>query len=35
VKLEGEDLKKFEHLIEVLEDDEDVQRVYHNVDLDD
>lgn len=35
VTLEGDDLAKFEHLIEVLEDNDDVQRVYHNVDLGD
>lgn len=33
VTLEGEDLMKFEKLIDALEDDDDVQRVYHNVDL--
>lgn len=33
VSLEGEDLAKFEKLIDALEDDDDVQRVYHNVDL--
>lgn len=31
VKLEGDDLVKFEKLIDALEDDDDVQRVYHNV----
>ena len=31
VTLEGEDLEKFEKLIDTLEDDEDVQKVYHNV----
>jgi YebC/PmpR family DNA-binding regulatory protein len=31
VKLEGEDLETFEKLIDALEDDEDVQKVYHNV----
>lgn len=35
VKLSGEDLEQFERLIDVLEDLEDVQQVYHNVDLDD
>ena len=35
VKLDGEALEKFEKLIDVLEDLDDVQRVYHNVDLDD
>ncbi|MBF6626589.1 YebC/PmpR family DNA-binding transcriptional regulator [Aerococcaceae bacterium zg-BR9] len=33
VTLEGDDLAKFEKLIDALEDDDDVQRVYHNVDL--
>lgn len=33
VKLEGDDLVKFEKLIDALEDDDDVQRVYHNVEL--
>ncbi len=33
VELQGEDLQKFERLIELLEDLEDVQQVYHNVDL--
>ncbi|MBK0347754.1 YebC/PmpR family DNA-binding transcriptional regulator [Aerococcaceae bacterium zg-ZJ1578] len=33
VTLEGDDLVKFEKLIDALEDDDDVQRVYHNVDL--
>lgn len=32
VQLEGGDLDIFEKLIDVLEDDEDVQKVYHNVD---
>ena len=32
VTLEGDDLVKFEKLIDALEDDDDVQRVYHNVD---
>lgn len=31
VVLEGDDLEIFEKLIDVLEDDEDVQKVYHNV----
>lgn len=31
VTLEGEDLETFEKLIETLEDDDDVQKVYHNV----
>lgn len=34
VVLEGDDLETFEKLIDVLEDDEDVQKVHHNVDLD-
>ncbi|MDO4774748.1 MAG: YebC/PmpR family DNA-binding transcriptional regulator [Aerococcaceae bacterium] len=33
VTLTGDDLAKFEKLIDVLEDNDDVQRVYHNVDL--
>lgn len=33
VVLTGDDLKQFERLIDVLESNEDVQRVYHNVDL--
>ncbi|WP_088816038.1 MULTISPECIES: YebC/PmpR family DNA-binding transcriptional regulator [Listeria] len=33
VTLEGDDLEKFEKLIDALEDLEDVQKVYHNVDL--
>ncbi len=33
ITLEGEDLENFEKLIDVLEDDEDVQNVYHNVEL--
>lgn len=33
VTLEGSDLNTFLHLIDVLEEDEDVQKVYHNVDL--
>lgn len=31
ISLSGEDAEKFEGLIETLEDDEDVQKVYHNV----
>ncbi|WEV60652.1 YebC/PmpR family DNA-binding transcriptional regulator [Streptococcaceae bacterium ESL0729] len=31
VELSGDDLEIFEKLIEVLEDDDDVQKVYHNV----
>jgi len=31
VTLEGEDLETFEKLVDALEDDEDVQKVYHNV----
>ena len=34
VVLEGDDLEKFNKMIAVLEDLEDVQDVYHNVDLD-
>ncbi|MDR0921749.1 MAG: YebC/PmpR family DNA-binding transcriptional regulator [Lactobacillales bacterium] len=34
VTLTGEDLEKFEKLIDVLEDDEDVQKVFYNVELD-
>ena len=34
VTLEGDDLVKFEKMIDVLEDLEDVQQVYHNVSLD-
>ena len=34
VTLTGDDLAKFEKLIDVLEDNDDVQRVYHNVALD-
>lgn len=34
VTLSGEDLAQFEKLIDALEDLEDVQQVYHNVDLD-
>jgi transcriptional/translational regulatory protein YebC/TACO1 len=33
VTLEGEDLETFEKLIDALEDDDDVQKVFHNVDL--
>ncbi|CAM3360542.1 YebC/PmpR family DNA-binding transcriptional regulator [Vagococcus fessus] len=33
VSLEGEDLEKFEKLIDVLEDLDDVQKVHHNVEL--
>lgn len=34
VSLSGEDLEKFEKMIDVLEDLEDVQKVHHNVELD-
>lgn len=34
VHLSEEDLARFERLIDLLEDDEDVQNVFHNVDLD-
>jgi len=34
VTLEGDSLKQFEKLIDALEDLEDVQQVYHNVELD-
>lgn len=34
VTLSGDDLAQFEKLIDALEDLEDVQQVYHNVDLD-
>lgn len=34
VVLTGEDKEKFEKMIDVLEDDDDVQSVYHNVNLD-
>ena len=34
VKLDAEAQEQFEKLIDVLEDLDDVQRVYHNVDLD-
>lgn len=33
VQLEGEDLEKFERLIDLLEELEDVQQVYHNVEM--
>ncbi|HWI47208.1 MAG TPA: YebC/PmpR family DNA-binding transcriptional regulator [Rummeliibacillus sp.] len=33
VQLDGEDLEKFERLIDLLEELEDVQHVYHNVEL--
>lgn len=33
VTLEGEDLTKFKELLDMLDDCEDVQNVYHNVDL--
>ena len=33
VELTGEDLEKFEKMIDVLDDLEDVQQIYHNVDL--
>lgn len=33
ITLEGEELKKFQRLIDALEDLDDVQDVYHNVDL--
>ena len=35
VTLAGDDLRLFERLIDALEDDDDVQKVYHNVDLED
>ena len=35
VSLTGDDLSHFEKLIDTLEDDDDVQKVYHNVELDD
>ena len=35
ITLEGEDLAKFKRLIDALEDLDDVQNVYHNVDLPD
>lgn len=34
VALSGDDLDQFEKLIDVLEELEDVQQVYHNVDVD-
>ncbi|MDR2465692.1 MAG: YebC/PmpR family DNA-binding transcriptional regulator [Streptococcaceae bacterium] len=34
ITLTGDDLEQFEKIIDVLEDDEDVQKVYHNVELD-
>lgn len=34
VSLTGEDLEQFEKMIDVLDDLEDVQSIYHNVDLD-
>ncbi|MGX7195335.1 YebC/PmpR family DNA-binding transcriptional regulator [Enterococcus olivae] len=33
VALNGEDLEKFEKMIDVLDDLEDVQKIFHNVDL--
>ena len=33
ITLEGEDLTKFKELLDMLDDCEDVQNVYHNVDL--
>lgn len=33
IQLEGEDLRKFQDLLSLLDDCEDVQAVYHNVDL--
>ena len=33
VTLEGEDLTKFKELLDMLDDCEDVQNIYHNVDL--
>lgn len=35
VTLTGDDLRLFERLIDTLEDDDDVQKVYHNVALED
>lgn len=35
VTLSGDDLEKFEKMIDTLEDLDDVQKVYHNVDLED
>ena len=31
VTLEGEDLEKFQQLLDILDEVEDVQAVYHNV----
>jgi transcriptional/translational regulatory protein YebC/TACO1 len=31
IELSGDDLETFEKLVGALEDDEDVQNVYHNV----
>lgn len=33
ITLEGEDLEKFQRLLDLLDEDEDVQHVYHNVNL--
>ncbi len=33
VTLEGENLTKFQRMLDVLEDNDDVQNVYHNVAL--
>ena len=33
VTLQGDDLAKFQRLVDALEDLDDVQDVYHNVDL--
>jgi len=33
VTLEGDNLAKFQRMLEVLEDNDDVQNVYHNVAL--
>ncbi|MBO8427118.1 MAG: YebC/PmpR family DNA-binding transcriptional regulator, partial [Firmicutes bacterium] len=33
ITLEGEDLRKFKDLLDALDDCEDVQNVYHNVEL--
>jgi transcriptional/translational regulatory protein YebC/TACO1 len=33
ITLEGDDLAKFQRLVDALEDLDDVQNVYHNVDL--
>ena len=35
VTLSGEDLAKFQRLVDALEDLDDVQNVYHNVDIPD